>query len=223
MENASGLANARTTMLVDAQLSLWIVSGLCFVALVATFVRMKGGFGPQNLRAVGIVFVASLVAILSLVRATDLTTAMGILGAIAGYLFGSQRGPDEERRETSAVSADGATFGSGAKIAGRDINETLNRIVGDIDQIKDSVVHMTSATGASAGNQYLFDSSYENDGEPLEQLAVSMREFADEGWSLHAVFPSYDPRGLISLYRKPADEEGAKLRVYHGREMAELA
>ncbi|MFL6726005.1 MAG: hypothetical protein ACJ8FS_05775 [Sphingomicrobium sp.] len=223
MESSSAAANAKAVMLVDPQLSLWIVSALCLVALLATFWRMKGGFGPQNLRAVGIVFVASLVAILSLVRSTDLTTAMGILGAIAGYLFGSQRSPDEERRETSGVSAEGATFGSGSRIAGRDINETLNRIVGDIDQIKDSVVHMTTAADARASKEYLFESSYEDDGEPLGQLAQSMKELASEGWALQAVFPSYDPRGLITLYYRMGDEKAGEMAVYHGREMAQLA
>jgi len=49
---------------------------------------MKPGFGPFNLRAMGIVLVATFAAVLALQRTNALTAAMGILGAIAGYLFG---------------------------------------------------------------------------------------------------------------------------------------
>jgi len=49
---------------------------------------MQRGFGPFNLRAVGIVLVATFAALLALKDACSLTAAMGILGAIAGYLFG---------------------------------------------------------------------------------------------------------------------------------------
>jgi len=47
-----------------------------------------GGFGPFNLRAVGIVFVGTVTALLALHDSGGLTAGMGILGAIAGYLFG---------------------------------------------------------------------------------------------------------------------------------------
>jgi hypothetical protein len=49
---------------------------------------MKSGFGPFNLRAVGIVLVATFAALLAVGNQNSLTAAMGILGAIAGYLFG---------------------------------------------------------------------------------------------------------------------------------------
>lgn len=213
-------------LFADGDQSLWIVSALCFVALIATFWKMKGGFGPQNLRAIGIVFIASLVAILSLVRASDLATTMGILGAIVGYLFGSQRSPDRESAEGSSVDAQGAMFGHGAKVAGRDINETLNRIVGDIDQIKDSVIHMTqSSSGRSA--DFLFLSNYQDEGEPVSGIAENMRELGQEGWEPVVIFPSYDRRGLISLFRRssgdPADHAPAIGNVYHGTGMTKLA
>ncbi len=49
---------------------------------------MQGGFGPFNLTAVCIVFVATLASLLASQDAGGITAAMGILGAIAGYLFG---------------------------------------------------------------------------------------------------------------------------------------
>ena len=49
---------------------------------------MKDGLGVFNLRFVGIVFIGTLVALLGMKDATSLSATMGILGAIAGYLFG---------------------------------------------------------------------------------------------------------------------------------------
>jgi hypothetical protein len=66
----------------------WAICVLGTVTLVGVFWRMQGGFGPFNLRAVGIVFVAILASLLASQDAGGLTAAMGFLGAIAGYLFG---------------------------------------------------------------------------------------------------------------------------------------
>jgi len=52
--------------------------------------KMKDGLGPFNLRALGLTLIAFLVAVLSLadIDTNKLSAAYGILGAIAGYLFG---------------------------------------------------------------------------------------------------------------------------------------
>ena len=67
---------------------MWIVAAIGFVTIVGVFWRMQGGFGPFNLRAIGIVFVGTLSALLAVKDSGSLTAAMGILGAIIGYLFG---------------------------------------------------------------------------------------------------------------------------------------
>jgi hypothetical protein len=67
---------------------VWIIAVFGLVAMVGVFWRMEHGFGPFNLRAVGIVLVASFAALLALKDTSSLTAAIGILGAIAGYLFG---------------------------------------------------------------------------------------------------------------------------------------
>lgn len=70
--------------------ALWIIAVLGIVTLVGVFRKMKGGFGPLNLRAVGLVLIAVLVTLLAVAKSDNLTAAMGILGAIAGYLFGAK-------------------------------------------------------------------------------------------------------------------------------------
>lgn len=67
---------------------MWIISGIGAIALIGVFIRMTPGFGPFNLRAVGLVVVDTFAALLALRDSASLTAAMGILGAIAGYLFG---------------------------------------------------------------------------------------------------------------------------------------
>lgn len=66
----------------------WAVLAMGILAMSGAIFRMKNGFGPFNLRAVGLIFVGTVAALLGLKDATSLTAAMGILGAIAGYLFG---------------------------------------------------------------------------------------------------------------------------------------
>lgn len=66
----------------------WTIAGFGGLTLIGIFWRMQGGFGPFNLRAVGIVFIATIAALLAPRDTGSLTAAMGILGSIAGYLFG---------------------------------------------------------------------------------------------------------------------------------------
>ncbi|TLY29836.1 MAG: hypothetical protein E6K63_03775 [Nitrospirae bacterium] len=71
-----------------AQQLMWIIAGFGAIALVGTFYKMKPGFGPFNLRGIGIILVGTFAALLALQGGESMTAAMGILGAIAGYLFG---------------------------------------------------------------------------------------------------------------------------------------
>jgi hypothetical protein len=67
---------------------MWIIAVIGSGALFGVFLKMEKGFGPFNLRAVGIVLVGTFAALLALHDGNALTAAMGILGGIAGYLFG---------------------------------------------------------------------------------------------------------------------------------------
>jgi hypothetical protein len=85
---------------VDCYL-IWVVGFIGAGTLVAVFWHMKGGFGPYNLRAFGITLVATFATLLALRSEATLTAAMGILGAIAGYLFSIRSdGPKSEKPGT---------------------------------------------------------------------------------------------------------------------------
>ena len=73
--------------------NLVIVFGLVVVG--GTFAKRNRGIRQQNLKAVGITLVAVLVSLLALWGNGALDSALGILGAIAGYLFGKDRSSDD--------------------------------------------------------------------------------------------------------------------------------
>lgn len=72
----------------------WIIAGLGLVALLGVFItiiKQGKGMGPYNLRAIGIVIVLTFTALIATkFQDSTLTAAIGIFGAIAGYLFGEK-------------------------------------------------------------------------------------------------------------------------------------
>lgn len=53
-----------------------------------SFWKMRGGFGPYNLRAAILPLVATLTVLLAISGHASDDAAIGLLGAIVGYLFG---------------------------------------------------------------------------------------------------------------------------------------
>jgi hypothetical protein len=74
--------------------------------LLLAFKQMKPGYIPQNLRVVGIVLVATLVSLLAILNEDALEAAIGILGAIIGYLFGFSSEQTGQSRATNAESTE---------------------------------------------------------------------------------------------------------------------
>lgn len=63
---------------------------LALVSLLFLYKKMKEGFGPTNLKIYGITLIifAALLLSLSDIPSEKTAACYGILGAIAGYLFG---------------------------------------------------------------------------------------------------------------------------------------
>ncbi len=72
----------------NATVGLFAVIVFGLLAGIAAVIKMQGGFGKNNTRVFGIILVATLTTILALSTGDNVSAAMGILGAIAGYLFG---------------------------------------------------------------------------------------------------------------------------------------
>lgn len=65
-------------------------------SLIAAFKNMKKGFGPNNLRVIGIILVATFAAVMSIINKESMNASIGILGAIIGYLFGIDKPKNED-------------------------------------------------------------------------------------------------------------------------------
>ena len=85
-------ANAKIVYLTS------VIAVIGTVTLFGVFTKMNRGIGPHNLKAIGIVFVAVLVALLA-VSDTESESVLGILGAIVGYLFGKDSAAGSTRSE----------------------------------------------------------------------------------------------------------------------------
>ncbi len=68
--------------------ALLAVLGFGVFALLRIFGHMKEGFGIFNVRITGLVIVATFASILAVLNPNAHCAAIGILGTIAGYLFG---------------------------------------------------------------------------------------------------------------------------------------
>jgi len=56
------------------------------IALMGAFRNMVKGFGPYNMKILGIILVATFSSLLAINHEDGMTSAMGILGAIVGFL-----------------------------------------------------------------------------------------------------------------------------------------
>ena len=57
------------------------------IALIRAFKNMVKGFGPYNMKILGIILVAAFSSLLAINHEDGMTSAMGILVAIVGYLY----------------------------------------------------------------------------------------------------------------------------------------
>ncbi|WP_319380548.1 hypothetical protein [Thiomicrorhabdus sp.] len=73
---------------INRGIALLAVLGFGVFAMLQVFKHMKNGFGVFNVRITGIVIVATLASIIAVLNPSAESAAIGILGAIVGYLFG---------------------------------------------------------------------------------------------------------------------------------------
>lgn len=213
------------------QQTLWIISAIGAGTLIGVFYKMKGGFGPVNLRAVGIVLIALLASIISLAKANDLNAALGILGTIAGYLFGANSVTEKNANGAgSSFDAGGSEFGDNAKLAGRDINETVNNIQSKIDDIskilgdENSKINrlLESQSSSPAHYEYLLNTVFErNANEVYDAIFEVLKQWSTNGWALVGMTNLYDQSdALVLVFRRETDIQNAgAMQRYRGSRM----
>lgn len=212
--------------------ALWIIAVLGTGTLIGVFWKMKGGFGALNLRAVGLVLIAVLATLLAVAKSDNLTAAMGILGAIAGYLFGAKADSSSTQSNDSRVDASGANFGDNARVAGRDLNETVNNINARVQELGeilsqeglkiDRLVASQETTRSSSMN-YLVNTLYERGMEKTrEAMTTVVEHWESEGWKLTSMSSDYQGAdGIFLLFERPSNPMEPKIQIFHSSRMSE--
>ena len=207
--------------------ALWIIAIIGTGTLVGVFWRMKGGFGPLNLRAVGLVLIAVIAALLAVAKTDNLNAAMGILAAIAGYLFGANDRSNKKESSDSHLDASAATFGDNARLAGRDLNETVNNINARVHELGellsregakiDRLVAAEDAT-QSRSMQYLVNTIYERGlGEAGKAIGDVVTHWESDGWKLMGISSDYQGMdGIFVLFQRPSEQGEPLMHLYHG-------
>jgi hypothetical protein len=159
----------------------------------------------MNLRAVGIIFIGTFAAILAVSKSESLNASLGILGAIAGYLFGYRESEKEKEQEGGpSASVTASTFGAGAKVAGRDINETIEHMQADlanIGQVVNNWKTERSGTGIMLMAQHRWSWASE---DPEFERRMSLLDRHETSWLL-------DYFTLVTSTREFREALGAEL------------
>jgi hypothetical protein len=95
-----GLIEILKDMDINRGIAIIVVVGFGVFALTRIFGHMKSGFGVFNVRITGIVIVATFASVLAVLNPSSESAAIGILGAIAGYLFGYGTPPDKQNKQS---------------------------------------------------------------------------------------------------------------------------
>ncbi|WP_163835894.1 hypothetical protein [Spartinivicinus ruber] len=87
---------------INQNIAVLSVLGFGVFAIIQIFNHMKKDFGVFNIRITGIVIVATFSTILAVLNPSTDNAAIGILGAIVGYLFGYGV-PAEKKQKTEPI------------------------------------------------------------------------------------------------------------------------
>jgi hypothetical protein len=160
-----------------------------------------------------------------------------VLKVLVGVLVGGGAAHAAESRESgavtsqdSAVHAAGARFGDNAKLAGRDINETIERLQSEVTNIKDAVVNqyptLVRAIDAltesdEKAEDYVINTLFERGAESLaEGFGEVVGRWQSEGWRLRHVTSDYQGMdGVTLVFSRPAVGLHPAVMAYHGSRM----
>jgi hypothetical protein len=194
---------------------LYIISIFGAITLIGVFIKMKPGIGVYNLRAVGIILIATFSCLLALNEPKILSAAMGILGAIAGYLFGAV---ETKKPESSSVSANESSFGDNTKMAGRDINETIENIEGSISKIENAIINQSESNiGDVPVNDLLIHTIYQRGEKIQEALSKTINQRQSEGWLFSKFSSDYQGMdGIFLIFKKVSSSNKSEVIYHHG-------
>jgi hypothetical protein len=165
------------------------------------------------------------------------------LKVIAGIVVGASTagGGMKGSGQSGGLGVSKASFGDNARLAGRDINEMIESMHGDIAEIKNSVINQFSKVTTALGEgdtlqesvaEFLFYTSFPSEGEPVNDAAKAARTLQESGWMLFSTSSGYVAGdGLVLVFRRirpPRQDDqrlpsgGYRVRIYHGLNNIEM-
>jgi len=224
-------------------ISLLVASIIVFLAILR---KLSGDQLEKLFDGKNFLLIASLIlfVVLTIVHlfqnqawtADVLKVIVGVfVGASAAFATDSSK-KGKEKADGNSVDASGNEFGDNAKIAGRDINETIENMKNDIAQIKDSVVNQYASPEQSATSMndnsneqvydYLLNTIYERFYKDNKNRGISeiiqrvMNRWQLEGWRFITISSDYNGiDGMIMLFTRPSADGQSKITYYHGSQM----
>jgi hypothetical protein len=194
--------------------------------------------GDQLLSAIGgktsAVFVGA--GLFGLVLVTHLFSPQAWTADVLKVLAGALLGAAEPKVDTAVsagstgVEAAGARFGDHAKVAGRDINETIENLRSDVANIKDAVINQYPAlaraveevAGLDQRQDFLINTLFERGTDRLaDAFDTVVRRWTSEGWQFRSMSSDYQGMdGVFVLFSRPSRGlNGGRVEAYHGSRM----
>ena len=167
--------------------------------MLGVFLRMQGGFGPMNLRAVGIILIGTFAAILAVSKEQSLNASVGILSAIAGYLFGYSGNNSKDEAKAGGVSVSGSTFEGETNIAGRDLIKSVESMKADIANISQSINTSQPSKGKMPMLSHEAMFAWDSESSNYIDILTKLRAEGRDGHYRASLLVLQDPAFILAL------------------------
>lgn len=215
------------------------------IVFIAIFRKLTGEQLTKVFEGKNFLLVASLIlflvlSIVHLFQNQDWTA--DILKVIVGVFVGVSAAFVSDSSKKSTGDGDGvdissSQLGDHAKIAGRDINETIENMQNDIAQIRDSVINQYTKIEETLGaaqpeNEVIYDyilntiyeRFYQDDPYRITKVIQNViNRWQSEGWKFVNISSDYHGiDGMILFFVRPSRDGRSKVSYYHGSQMENI-
>jgi gas vesicle protein len=197
-------------------------------------------FSGKNFLLIAAIVLFCVLSVVHLFNPQDWTA--DVLKVIVGVLVGASAAftASDKKSEGTSVGEGAAQIGSNNKMAGRDINETIENMQGNIEnmksevsQIKDSVVNQytkieKSLSSLSPQNDivldFLINTIYERGSDDMTKAmgkVINARQ--NQGWRFSHLSSDYQGiDGVILVFTKPSEGSQSNFSYFHGSQMERI-
>jgi hypothetical protein len=215
-------------------LSILVVMVLLFggLAVKLTAEQLIAALSSQALAIIAGTALFGLVLVMHLFTPQDWTA--DVLKVLVGFLVGtgaaqaaSAKGRSSIESQGNVVDASDAEFGDNAKVAGRDINETIEHIQSDLTNIKDAVFQQFPTIvraldgireAEPAQEDFLVNTLFERGPKSLaDAFSQVVNRWSAEGWRLRHVTSDYQGMdGVLLIFARASRDSHSTVTAYHG-------